>query len=99
MVKSNDDLTEVEVDDLEFEALVREFVALVLLYIIISKISNVYCKKIAEEDVSRNAHKMCCFIYIYIYNTSFFQPMESVNYNRHQFSVIFPLNIHFLVES
>ena len=52
MVKSNDDLTEVEVDDLEFEALVREFVALVLLYIIISKISNVYCKKIAEEDVS-----------------------------------------------
>ena len=40
MVKSNDDLTEVEVDDLEFEALVREFVALVLLYIIISKISK-----------------------------------------------------------
>ena len=75
MVKSNDDLTEVEVDDLEFEALVREFVALVLLYIIISKISNVYYKKIAEEDVSRNAHKMRCFIYIYI--CPFFNPWKA----------------------
>ena len=66
MVKSNDDLTEVEVDDLEFEALVREFVALVLLYIIISKISNVYCKKIAEEDVVETLTK-CVVLYIYIY--------------------------------
>ena len=30
---------------------------------------------------------------------SFLQPIESVNYNRHQFPVKFPLNIHFQVDS